>query len=285
MEYGRLRHTRISCFADEIDESVEKQTALLKELGIRWIELRSGNGKGVADYTKEEALHLKEKLSNDGIGISALGSPIGKMDVTEDFEPHYEKFCRVAELADILGTDAIRMFSFYMPQGEAQRYRDEVLHRVSRLVEYAAKKNLVLLHENEKGIYGDNAGRCLDLMREFYGANFKCTFDFANFVQCGQDTMEAYEMLRPYIAYVHVKDAMRKTGEVVPAGEGDGQVSAIFDRLEQDGYGGFLSLEPHLADFARLKSLERDGQKRGRTDGEEAFCIAYRALERLLRNC
>ena len=283
MDRKILTKCPVSCFADEIDVSVDKQIALLQELGIGWIEFRSGDGKGVADYTEKEAEMLMSRLSANGIRISAVGSPIGKIDITQDFEPHFETYRHIVELAGILDTSFIRMFSFFMPEGEEpDKCRDEVMRRMDRMVEYAAGRNVVLLHENEKGIYGDSAARCLDLMKLFYGDHFRCTFDFANFVQCGQDTMEAYEMLRPYISYIHVKDAMRESGDVVPAGTGDGNVAEILNRLDEEGYAGFLSLEPHLADFAGLKSLEKEVKERGRTDGEEAFCTAYRALEKLL---
>ena len=283
MDRKILTKCPVSCFADEIDVSVDKQIALLQELGIGWIEFRSGDGKGVADYTEKEAEMLMSRLSANGIRISAVGSPIGKIDITQDFEPHFETYRHIVELAGILDTSFIRMFSFFMPEGEEpDKFRDEVMRRMDRMVEYAAGRNVVLLHENEKGIYGDSAARCLDLMKLFYGDQFRCTFDFANFVQCGQDTMEAYEMLRPYISYIHVKDAMRESGDVVPAGTGDGNVAEILNRLDKEGYAGFLSLEPHLADFAGLKSLEKEVKERGRTDGEEAFCTAYRALEKLL---
>ena len=283
MDRKILTKCPVSCFADEIDVSVDKQIALLQELGIGWIEFRSGDGKGVADYTEKEAEMLMSRLSANGIRISAVGSPIGKIDITQDFEPHFETYRHIVELAGILDTSFIRMFSFFMPEGEEpDKFRDEVMRRMDLMVEYAAGRNVVLLHENEKGIYGDSADRCLDLMTLFYGDHFRCTFDFANFVQCGQDTMEAYEMLRPYISYIHVKDAMRESGDVVPAGTGDGNVAEILNRLNEEGYAGFLSLEPHLADFAGLKSLEKEVKERGRTDGEEAFCTAYRALEKLL---
>lgn len=283
MDRKILTKCPVSCFADEIDVSVDKQIALLQELGIGWIEFRSGDGKGVADYTEKEAEMLMSRLSANGIRISAVGSPIGKIDITQDFEPHFETYRHIVELAGILDTSFIRMFSFFMPEGEEpDKFRDEVMRRMDRMVEYAAGRNVVLLHENEKGIYGDNAARCLDLMKLFYGDHFRCTFDFANFVQCGQDTLEAYEMLRPYISYIHVKDALRENGDVVPAGTGDGNVAEILNRLDEKGYAGFLSLEPHLADFAGLKSLEKEVKERGRTDGEEAFCTAYRALEKLL---
>lgn len=278
-----LSGSPISCFADEIDASVDKQIALLKELGIKWVEFRSGDGKSIADYTLEEAEALKAKLDANGIGVSAVGSPIGKINITDDFAPHFEKFKHITELAKILGTRYIRMFSFYIPAGQdAAQFRTEVLDRLRQLTDYAGEQDLVLLHENEKDIYGDNAERCLDLMKELYGDHFKCTFDFANFVQCRQDTLEAYEMLRPYIAYVHIKDALWESAEVVPAGEGSGNLAEILAKLDQEGFDGYLSLEPHLTDFAGLKDLEQDAVKRGRSDQEAAFCEAYRALQKVL---
>ena len=278
-----LRTCPISGFADEIDTNVDKQLALLQELGIKWLELRSADGINIADMTEEQAKRLKKKLAEHDIRVSALGSPIGKIGIGDDFSSHFEKYEHVAALADIFETPHIRMFSFYMPEGKNPAdCRDEVLFRMARMVEYAAAHRLVLLHENEKGIYGDVAGRCLDLMKEFYGDHFQATFDFANFVQCSQDTLEAYEMLKPYIHYIHVKDALAESGQVVPAGCGDGQLLKIFTALDAAGFSGFLSLEPHLTDFAGLKNLEAEAQKRGRTDGEAAFAEAHSALQKLL---
>ena len=279
-----LKECPISCFADEIDSSVDKQMALMEELGIGWMEFRSGDGKGVADYTEAEAEALMRRLEEKKIGVSAVGSPIGKINITDDFEPHLESLAHVAELAKIWNTSYIRCFSFFIPEGEKpEKFRDEVFRRMDRMVELAARKNLVLLHENEKEIYGDLAPRCLELMEEFGGENLKATFDFANFVQCGQDTLEAWDMLKEYVAYVHVKDALFDGGRVVPVGQGDGNVKEILTRLDQEGFQGFLSLEPHLADFAGLSGLEKNAAKRGRTDTEAAFITAYEALQALLR--
>ena len=278
-----LESSRISGFADEIAVDMDTQIALLKELGIEWVEFRSGDGKEEADYSLEEAKDLRRKLDENGIRVSALGSPIGKIGIEEDFAPHLKLLEHLTELAEVLGTSYIRMFSFFIPEGkDPADYRDEVFGRTKAMVEMAKEKGVVLLHENEKGIYGDVAQRCLDLMQNFYGEHYRCTFDFANFVQCGQDVLAAYEMLKPYITYVHVKDAVMETGEVTPAGEGDGQVAEILRRLDGEGYKGFLSLEPHLVDFAGLKNLEKDAKERKRSDGEQAFSQAYHALRKIL---
>ena len=283
MERSILKNCQISGFADEIDASLDKQIDLLTRLGMKWVELRSADGKNVAAFTEEKALEVKAKLDAAGIGVSAIGSPIGKIDVKGDFEAHLDKLRNTIKVAKILNTKYIRMFSFFVPQNEDPAiYKDVVMERMAKMIEIAAAEDVVLLHENEKDIYGDVPERCLELMKRFYGPNFGCTFDFANFVQCGQDTKKAYEMLKPYITYVHIKDAMMEDGAVVPAGQGDGNVARIFVQLDCAGYEGFLSLEPHLAEFAGLKDLEKNAAKREMSDGEKAFTIAHEALVQLL---
>jgi sugar phosphate isomerase/epimerase len=279
-----LEDTIITGFADEIHRDIEVQVRLLKELGISHLELRNANGKNISEFTLEEAKALKNYLLDNQIKVSAIGSPIGKIQITDDFEPHFETYKQVVEIAKIMETPYIRIFSFFMPEGEEpDKYKDEVFARIERLVEYAKEQGLILLHENEKDIYGDIAIRCLDLFKKFYGDHFKCIFDFANFIQCKQDTLEAYEMLKPYIEYIHIKDALLADGRVTPAGEGDGKVKEILQKLEDENYSGFLSLEPHLAEFDALKSLEKNADKRGLTDGEAAYTIAYQALIKLLK--
>ena len=272
----------LSGFADEIDANFDRQLAVVGRLGIGAIELRGAYGKSVVSNTLDEAAELKKKLDVAGIRVSAIGSPIGKIGITDEFEPHFEVFRHTVELAKLFGTPYIRIFSFYLQNQAPEAAREEVLARLLRLREYAKDQGVVLLHENEKGIYGDNAQRCLDLMEQLYGDNFKCTFDFANFVQCGQDTLQAYEMLKPYIAYIHIKDAVMSDGHVVPAGEGDGNVEAILKSLKDSGFRGYLSLEPHLAEFEGLKNLEADPAKRSMTNQEVAFVLACESLRKIL---
>lgn len=278
-----LEGCRISGFADEIHSRLEVQLAVMKELGQEYLELRGADGIGVADMTMEQAKGFRECIKSAGIRVSALGSPIGKIGITEDFEPHFALFRHVVELAGLFETKYIRMFSFYMPAGEEPAtYRNEVMDRVGRMVDYAKEHQVVLLHENEKEIYGDNAMRCEELMKAFYGEHFQCTFDFANFVQCGQDTLEAYDMLKPYISYVHVKDALADSGEVVLAGDGAGHVKEILTLLEERGYKGFLSLEPHLTNFVGSEKLEREETVRREQQGSDAYRCAYRRLQEIL---
>ena len=275
--------SQISCFADEIAESLDRQIAVLQELNIRWIELRSADGINVADFTPEYARQVKKKLDHAGIKVSAIGSPIGKIGIEDDFVSHMKTFNNITHLANVFETPYIRIFSFYMPENKSpQICREQVMRRTEQLVKEAAHNRLILLHENEKQIYGDNAARCLDLMNHFAGENFRCTFDFANFVECGQNTLEAYQMLKPYLEYVHIKDALQDTKEIVPAGMGDGQLPTILSLLEDSGYQGFFSLEPHLANFSGLNNLEQNVTLRAENDTEKAFRLAYHTFIGLL---
>lgn len=274
----------ISGFADEIDENVEKQFTHLNKLGIRYFEPRGIDGKNIADLDDEEVVALKKKMDNYGIRVSSVGSPLGKISITEDFVPHMEKLKRVIRTAKMLDTQYIRVFSFFMPEREDyENYKDEVFRRMEEMVRVAEEEGVILLHENEKNIYGDIAERCLKLVKTINSPALRCVFDPANFIQCGQAVYpEAYEMLRPYIAYMHIKDA-QTNGSVVPAGYGIGRLEQIIRSLKESGYHGFLSLEPHLGSFAGLKNLEiGDEMLDLERSTPDKFTIAYQALLRIL---
>ena len=279
-----IQNITISGFADEIDPSLDKQIEVIKKLGISHIEMRGVDGKGLVEYPLDEVKKIKEKLDANGIRLSAVGSPIGKIQITDPFEEHFELFKHTVEIAKIMETPYIRMFSFFMPEGEEPgKYKDEVFRRLGMFVDYAKQQDVVLLHENEKEIYGDVAVRCKEILDEFACDNFRAVFDFANFVQCKQDTKEVYEMLKPYISYIHIKDAMWESGKVVPAGYGDGNVKEILADLIKNGYEGVLSLEPHLADFAGFSALEQgETEKKEPLSGEEAYTTACDALRKIL---
>ncbi len=281
------REYLLSGFADEIDQDLTTQIENLQKLGMHYVEMRGVDGNNLIYHTDEKVKEIKERLGGAGISLSALGSPLGKIGINDPFEKHFEEFKRAVEIAHRMDAKNIRMFSFYVPEGQGSQYKEQVFDRLGQFVDYAKANDAVLLHENEKGIYGEMAKECRELMDAFYGDHFKAIFDFANFVQAKQDTLEAYELLKDYIAYIHVKDAMWDNGSVVPAGMGDGNVAVILKNLYVNGFNGFLSLEPHLFNFSGFAGLERD--KDAIVDGEtkvlsgaEAFALAHESLVKIL---
>ncbi|MEG2670087.1 MAG: sugar phosphate isomerase/epimerase family protein [Oscillospiraceae bacterium] len=272
-----------SAFADEISPNLEIQISELKKHDINYIEARGINGKNISDYTIDAAKIIKKQLDDNGFKLSALGSPIGKIQITDDFAPELEKFKKTLELSKIFDTKYIRIFSFFMDTTHASDYRDEVLKRLQKYIDVAKGCGVILLHENEKEIYGDEPIRCLDILETLNCDYFKATFDPANFVQCKIDTLYAFDMLEAYIEYMHIKDAYFENGKVVPAGMGDGNIKKILERLYNKNWDGFLSLEPHLGDFVGFSDLEKNKNITKEVTNPTKFNIAYKALNKILQ--
>ncbi len=277
----------LSGFADEIDGDLDKQIRVLKDLKMSYVEFRSAYGRNISDYSLDEARTLKDKLDANGIKVSSIGSPIGKIDISGDLEEHFKLFTHVVDLAKFFETNYIRMFSFYTPHGEdPENYRGQIIEQLSKMIAYVKEHNIVLLHENEKGIYGDTIERSKDIMETLYCDNFKQILDFANFVQTDVDPLDAYKELKPYIEYIHVKDAKKDSHQVVPPGHGDGHLAEVVALLKKDNFKGFYSLEPHLQNFEGLKDLEREGEKSvigsNIGDGELAFTLAHNEFVKIM---
>jgi len=280
-----MDRTRLYGFADEASPRLDGQIAALTRNAMDGLEIRNVDGQNVSDISLDKAREVRSRLDAAGLEVWSVGSPIGKIDIArDDFSAHLDKLRHTLEVAGVLGAKRLRMFSFYIPSGDdPARWRDEVMDRLGRMADLAEGTGVRLCHENEKGIYGDNAERCLDILST--QPRIAGVFDPANFIQCGQDTLKAWELLKPYIDYMHVKDAM-PDGSVVPAGRGVGSLPAILaDYLARGGEA--LTLEPHLKVFDGLSALEREGNTSGvggyaYPDGDAAFDAAAAALRQLL---
>lgn len=262
-------------FADEIDADLATQLDTLSAEEMRFLELRAAWGTNVLKLSDAEVARVKTELAARGIGVSSLGSPIGKVKITDPFAPHLDDFRRALHVAHELHAPFIRIFSFFIPQGDdPANHRDAVLDRLGQLVSAANGAGVTLLHENEKAIYGDIPARCLDIVQSIDSPLLRVAWDPANFVQCGVTPhTEGYAELRPYIAYVHIKDALLGSGQVVPAGQGDGQLRETIAALRDSGFDGFFSLEPHLASAGTFSGFS----------GPALFRTAAQAFKGLLR--
>lgn len=249
-------HFQYSAFADESSTDFMGQVAALKRNRYSYLEIRNVNGKKLTEVTLGEAKEMAAILADNGLSVWSMGSPIGKMKPDADWNEHLELYRHTLDMAGIFGAKRCRLFSFFMPRGEdPAQYRNLVLDRMAVFAECAKEYGVIPCHENEKGIYGDMASRCLEIHQAL--PEIKAVFDPANFVQCGQETLSAWELLHPYVEYLHIKDALA-SGIVVPPGQGLGNVAAIIEKYAGQG-GTVLSLEPHLTQFVGLKDLEQEG--------------------------
>ena len=260
-------------FGDEIDDDPELQCVVLQALGASHIELRSAWKTNVLALDDNQVTRLAECLDRRRLRVSAIASPIGKIDISLPVADSLSSLERAISLAHTFETAYIRIFSFYRASVQSsEEIRDAVLERMAALARRAEREGITLVHENEKGIYGDTPERVLDLIESIGSERLRVVWDPANFVQVGvRPFSEGYARLAPYIDYVHIKDAQFATSLVTPAGEGDGELPETISALIEGNYAGFVSLEPHL-------STEGNA---GGVPSAATFGVAARAFRRL----
>ena len=280
-----MNDIRVFAFADEASAEITGQIAAMQRNSLNGLEIRNADGTNVSDLTLNKAKEIRARMDDAGLTVWSIGSPIGKIDIVkDDFAAHLNKFRHTLDIADVLGAKNIRLFSFYIPAGEKpETHRGKVFEQMGAMIDAAAGRGIDLCHENEKGIYGDMAARCLELHKEF--PSLKAVFDPANFIQCGVNTQEAYDALHDRITYMHIKDAFLSDGAVVCAGHGDGNVPEILRRLNAEREDEvILTVEPHLTVFKGLNDLQDEELKHHESypDSRTAFHAAVQALKDIL---
>jgi sugar phosphate isomerase/epimerase len=247
-----LQPLKLAAFADEISPQLDEQIAVCRQLGIGHVELRGVYGKNVLDFDAPLRKEIKSKFADAGLGVAAIGSPIGKVKITDDWSAHFDRFKIAVEAAEFFNAPMIRVFSYYPADGQSHdefivQHEDEVIRRFQQKVEYLKGRNVVMVHENEARIYGEKGRECERLMKAIGSPKLRTAFDFANFVQAGENPWNNWPGLKTWTIHIHIKDARLGSGAITPAGEGDGDIEPILRDAWQSGYQGFLSLEPHLA--------------------------------------
>lgn len=281
-EQETMKNVQIFAFADEASGQVDGQIRAMLRNGLQGLEIRGVDGQNIADISVEKAKEVRRKLDDNGLKVWSMGSPIGKIDIVNgDFPAHLEKLKHVLDLSQVLGAENVRMFSFYIPGGDHAIWRQKVIDQMGAMLQAADGTGVQLCHENEKGIYGDMAVRCAELLEIFPG--LQNIFDPANYIQCGQDTLEAWKLLGDKTKYLHIKDALA-TGHVVPAGKGMGHLPEILKDFRAKG-GCHVTIEPHLTVFSGLKELERAGEETQMAYTYESSDAAFDAACNALKAC
>ena len=266
---------RLCAFSDEAAKPLDGQIAAMKRNNIFLTELRSVNGVNVKKITIEEAKEHHKALKDNGISVWAIGSPLGKVDVNVDMNEYLETVKHVCELANCFETDKIRMFSFH----ESLNDRSKVIENLNIMTECARSFGVSLYHENEKGIYGDVTERVLDILDNVDG--LKCVYDPANFLQCGESADKTLAAIHHRADYFHIKDVIYETGEIVPAGHGNGKIDKLVEMINDDKV---LTLEPHLKIFDGYGTIDNTVMKNkfSYSNNNEAFDAAVSAIKTIL---
>jgi len=255
---------KLSAFADEVTDGFLAQVEYLAKERVGYIEPRFVDGKNLMDLGKSELKEVKKMIQDHGLRVSAIGSPIGKVKLDEPFEPHLDKFKHAIDLAILLETPFIRMFSYYAPEGKnIDDYRDQVMDRMAAKADLLSDVDVTMVHENEANIYGHTAENCVEMVEAVNSTKLRLVYDPANFVWGEKMTDNVH---------IHIKDWKLGAADVgsIP-GEGDGQIKELLAELAAMNYNGCMTMEPHL---------QQGGQFGGST-GSELFSKAIAAVREL----
>lgn len=243
---------QLSGFADEVYVDFKSQLEFFKSIGLNNVELRFLDGINILDLPDSKLREVKQMLADSGIGVSAIASPIGKYGIDKPFNPHFDRFKHAADVASMLGTELIRVFSFYAPEGgDINRCRDEVMERMAAMAAYLKGSNVRMAHENEAHIYGHSAANCVDIARTVNSDRLVLAYDPANFVWgegITNNVDTCWPLMRPFTSHIHIKDWKLGSTDIgsLP-GEGDGQIELLIKELSAMNYDGFVTLEPHMS--------------------------------------
>ena len=239
---------KLSGFGDEIHQNFEIQLREMRKMDVNYIALRNLWGTNILDLNRRQKKDARDLLRKYGMGVSEIGSPLGKVLITSSWKKEWARYMKAVEMAKYFNCPRIRIFSFYFPKGRApEEFRADVIKRLREMADFAEENDIMLLHENESNIYGDTGLRCKDLAEGVNSPNFKLIFDPANYVTDGSKPFSQwYEMQKDQITHLHIKDR-RFDGTFTPAGKGDGEFPELIRELVKSGFSGFATMEPHLA--------------------------------------
>jgi sugar phosphate isomerase/epimerase len=253
---------RLSGFTDEAGLAIADQIEATQRAGLNYLDLRGFEGYSIVNLPEDQAREVRRQLDAAGISVNMFGSPLGKVDIADDFAAEQAKLDHLARMADCFDCRDVRVFSYFNQHGAAHdAWREASVDRLGRLRDQAARHGLRLWLENERFIFGDHC-------REFHtlaealrdGQRFFCLFDFDNFTQTGDDCWANWQTLKPCIDGFHFKECTAD-GVHVPIDEGASHAEAIVADAVNSGWSGPISLEPHLAHSEAVMATGPHGQQ------------------------
>ncbi|MDI4648273.1 sugar phosphate isomerase/epimerase family protein [Cohnella hashimotonis] len=277
--------SRLGVLTDEVSDRYEEALDWAAEQGLSHVEVRVVDGRNAASLSDAEATEVRRQAETRGLYISAIASPVFKCALDperpvasgdtfgqdeESVDAHFAKLARVIALAKLMGTERIRIFSFWREQ-EPERYAEEIAGHLRRAADIAHREGVMLLLENESSCNGGSAREVAELVRTVGSPALRALWDPGNEAHAGMEAYPlGYETIKPYAAHVHLKDACfgpDGKARCVPLGSGDVPVIGQLRALAADGYEGLFTIETHY--------VPRDGS---RMTGTRMTLDALRAL-------
>lgn len=240
---------KISFITDEFTQSIDEAVAFAAANGLQGLEIRSVDDRALQDSSLEEVRLWKEKLDRAGLETANLSSSFFKCDFDEEqIAVQLRRLRKLCEIADELDCGMIRGFVFF--RGETGMPEDALMNAFAEATAILEQYDKTLVLEADPSVTTSNHRALAEFIRTLGSERVRAVYDAGN---CLFDPLrevpypDGYEAVKPYLRHVHIKDAVYVNGEPTCLAPGAGLVDypAVLARLKQDGYDGYLSLEPH----------------------------------------
>ncbi|MGA5556848.1 sugar phosphate isomerase/epimerase family protein [Streptomyces lavendulocolor] len=248
---------RLCGIGDEAAPDLTTQLAVHHELGVTALELRTLDGRGLHELATGDAADLARRTIVAGMRVPVLDTPVGSWSTTvaTGLDGELAVLERSAEVAALFGCDRLRVMSYPNDGRPEGAWREEALRRMRVLTREAERLGVTLLHENCQGWAGQGAEETLRMLEEVDSPRLRLLFDTGNGLAYGYDPVEFLGRVLPWVDHVHIKDGVVRadgTAEFTMPGEGTARLTECVRLLEEHGYRGDYSLEPHLAHIPHL---------------------------------
>jgi L-ribulose-5-phosphate 3-epimerase len=259
---------RIAVINDEIGQDFGRACEVAaKEFGMEWIELRGMWNKNLLKLDAKEIEEVRRILEKYKLRVTDIASPLFKVDWPSapkskyspkrdqfnadfTFEQQDEVLERSTELAKAFNTDRIRCFDFWRLDDQAP-YRTAINEKLRNAAETAAKKDVILVLENEPACNTATAAEAAKVLAAIPSPNLMLNWDPGNAADQGEKPYpDGYNLLpKNRIGHCHCKDvAKNPDGKGYQwAAMGSGMIDWVgqFKALKRDGYHFAVSLETH----------------------------------------
>ncbi|HHW11215.1 MAG TPA: sugar phosphate isomerase/epimerase [Firmicutes bacterium] len=252
----------LSFFTDEAHDNFAEALKLAEKWGLKWAEIRTIDGVNVMDLPDEPILRAKKLLDDHGISVSAVATPFlkcrlpgtspassGPMHGARElsYEDHLKMIPRGVELAQIFGTNRIRLFSFWrVEHPDFWKYMNEA---VAAALEAAEGTGVVPCLENEGACCIGTSAELAEAAGRLTDPRLKLIWDPGNSTGHGMVPRdEDWPAISARLGLVHVKDSRYNAAlgkrEPTPPGEGETNYRKELARIAS-AYDGPITLEPH----------------------------------------
>ncbi len=246
----------ITGISDEAGKDINSQIKAHKALGWDHLELRLVNDKNVAgELSDTEFDEVVKAVEENDMKVAGFSSAIANWSrpITGDFAQDISDLKVSAIRMKRLNVKNIRIMSWVGDGVDETVWKVEAIKRCKELAKIAEDNGITLLHENCTGWGGLSADNMLEIKNEVDSPAFKLLYDLGNVIAYGMDPLEFFNTIRGHFDYVHIKDANvnpagGKSEDFAYCGKGDAMIEKILSTIIlEDGYDGFISIEPHIA--------------------------------------